>query len=95
MPLKDIAFQHEVLGPYSRLHIRILENVVVEPDGNDVLVLALEAATAAYHFLEKNGKFKQLNTSSDITLKKKISDVVDTRKHGLLRDGDRTCAFHA
>ena len=58
-----------------------------------MIVLAQDAAIAAYHFLEKNCKSSQLKSGAEVLLKNKISDIVDTRKHGNLRNKKRTCTF--
>lgn len=73
-------FYHEVLSPLIRLKVRCAENVCVQQDYNDVIVLAQEAATAAYHFPEAIlGRQKQMESGSSEDLRQKLSDVVDRR----------------
>jgi hypothetical protein len=89
-------FYHEVLSPLLRFWVRCAENVCVQQDYNDVIVLAQEAATAAYHFPEAIlGRQKQMESGSSEDLRQKLSDVVDSRKHGVLRKADRQTSLQA
>lgn len=95
------AFHHDVVGPMRRLLLRATENVCVEPNYNDVVSSAKSVAIAAYHFREtalRNSPNERLAPMSDPTaetLRQRLGDVVDSAKHGLLRDPDRDTAFRA
>lgn len=87
---------HEVLGPFIRLRARAAENVCVQSENNDVIALAQEAATAAYHFPEAiHGASAPMTESSAEDLRQKLGDVADTRKHGVLRDPERQVRLSA
>ena len=89
-------FYHEVVSPLIRLQVRCAENVCVQEHFNDVIVLAQEAATAAYHCPEAIfGHQRQMTLSSSEDLRRKLSDVVDSRKHGVLRNADRQTSLQA
>lgn len=95
------AFYHEVVAPTTNLLTRAAENVCVEPDCNDVISLAKQVASAAYHFretaLRKSGKDK-LGPMTDPTaeaLRQSLGDVVDSAKHGRLRNPERHTTFRA
>lgn len=86
----DLQFQHEVLGPFVRFKERASENICVQDRINDVIVLAQEAATAAYHFPEATrGKSAPMSNELAESLRQRLADVVDSRKHGQLRDPAR------
>jgi hypothetical protein len=95
------AFYHEVVGPTRNLLLRAAENVCVEPDYNDVVSLAKYAAFAAYHFREKvlrkspNDKLAPMTDTTAEVLRQRLGDVVDSAKHGPLRDPDRDTTFRA
>jgi hypothetical protein len=89
-------FYHEVLAPFIRFRARSAENVCVQEQNNDVIVLAQEAATAAYHFPEAvRGKPTPVDNSAVETLRQKLGDVVDSRKHGTLRAPERQVSLSA
>ncbi|WP_213741841.1 hypothetical protein [Bradyrhizobium sp. dw_411] len=89
-------FYHEVLTPLVRFQARCAENVCIQENYNDVIVLAQEAATAAYHFPEAVlGRQTQMASSLSEALRQKLSDVVDSRKHGVLRNTDRQTSLQA
>jgi hypothetical protein len=89
-------FYHEVIGPFVRFMERSAEDVCVHTDHNDVTSLAITAATAAYHFHEiacrEAGATTSIPPMSEALaeeLRQRLSDVVDTSKHGILREPDR------
>jgi len=89
-------FYHEVLSPLVRLQRRCAENICVQAQYNDVIVLAQEAATAAYHFPEAVfGKQREMRAPYMEELRQKLSDVVDSRKHGRLRNQERQINLQA
>jgi hypothetical protein len=92
----DLQFRHEVVTPYARFKSRSLENICIQERINDVIVLAQEAATAAYHFPEvARGKQTKVDDLDIEVVRQKLSDVVDSRKHGVLRNPDRLVSLHA
>jgi hypothetical protein len=89
-------FYHEVLAPFIRFRARSAENICVQENNNDVIVLAQEAATAAYHFPEAvRGEPMPMDNPAAETLRQRLRDVVDTRKHGTLTDPKRQIAISA
>jgi hypothetical protein len=89
-------FFHEVLTPFIRFRARSAENICVQAQSNDVIVLAQEAATAAYHFPEAvRGKPTQMNNPVGEAFRQKLGDVVDSRKHGKLGNPDRQISLNA
>lgn len=99
--MHEQQFYHEVLGPLIALRARTAENVCVTPDCNDVISLAKQSAAAAYHFREpilRSGgrdRVPRMGDQSAEDLRQRLADVVDTAKHGTLRDPDRTVTFSA
>ncbi|WP_152334305.1 hypothetical protein [Tritonibacter mobilis] len=94
-------FHHEVVMPVNNLISRASENVCVEPDFNDVISLAKQAATAAYHFREPilrevgADKVGPMKDEAAEALRQRLRDAVDSAKHGKLRDTDRSTTFRA
>ncbi|WP_425993612.1 hypothetical protein [Afipia sp. DC4300-2b1] len=86
----DQRFYHEVLSPYFRLLIRSAENICVQQNNSDIIALAQEAATSAYHFPETIRGTGAWADPAVETLRQMLGDVVDTKKHGdKLRNADR------
>ncbi len=99
--MHEQRFYHEVLGPTINLRSRAAENVCVNPEFSDVISLAKQAATAAYHFrepvLRESGadKLGPMNDPAAERLRQRLCDVVDSSKHGMLKDSDRNVTFIA
>ncbi|WP_448030234.1 hypothetical protein [Bradyrhizobium liaoningense] len=92
----ELQFRHEVVTPFLRLKSRSLEHLCVQERISDVIVLAQEAATAAYHFPEAaRGRAAKMVDPDAEFLRQKLSDVVDSRKHGRLSNAARQVALHA
>lgn len=94
-------YYHEVAEPFIRFMERSAEDVCVHAEHNDVISLAISAATAAYHFHEiacrEAGATSTPPMSEPLAedMRQRLSDVVDTSKHGILRNPDRQTTFQA
>ncbi|UOA29008.1 hypothetical protein [Pseudosulfitobacter sp. DSM 107133] len=99
--MHEKRFYHEVLGPTINLLNRTEQNVCVEPNFNDLISLAKQVASAAYHFREPILRHRgedRVDLMADQTaeeLRQRLGDVVDSSKHGVLRNPDRTVTFRA
>jgi hypothetical protein len=99
--MHEKRFYHEVVEPTMRLHQRASQNVCVEPEFNDVISLAKQAASAAYHFREPilrlSGKERipAMQNMAAEDLRQRLGDVVDSAKHGKLRHETRETEFRA
>jgi hypothetical protein len=99
--MHEKQFYHEVVGPTKKLLTRAAENVCVEPEFNDVISLAKQVASATYHFREpklRQSSTDKVNPMTDPKaedLRQRLSDVVDSAKHGKLKNPNRTATFEA
>jgi hypothetical protein len=99
--MHEQKFYHEVLTPTISLLTRAAENVCIAPAFSDVMSLAKQAASAAYHFrepiLRKSGtdRIDAMKSDEAEELRQRLADIVDSSKHGPLRDESRITTLHA
>jgi hypothetical protein len=77
------AFHHAILVPFMRLDERSLKNVAIDPDDNDICLMAADLCVSCYHFVERYRLIdmaisQRLMKTSDWQM---IGDIANTRKH--------------
>ena len=93
--MHEQRFFNEVHIPFIDFLGRSSENVCIDKNYSDVVSLAKQASLAAYHFHEainrENGvtSVPAMSKQCAEVFRQQLSDVVDTAKHGVLRDKDR------
>ncbi len=94
-------FYHLVVEPCMLFIKRSAEDLAAHPNYNEVISSAVGAATSAYHCHEvasrqtKNAEVPPMTDGRAEDLRLRLKDVVDTSKHGILRDPRRIVSLRS
>ncbi len=89
----DLSFKSEIIMPWEDLNHEVSKHFSVSPQHSVFINAAHALAVALKHFSETNGgpKSAQLNPLSESY--KIISDLADTKKHGVRDNPARECTI--